>query len=186
MNHPLIGELDRDGWSAQGMVEWSFWSDFENECEPSQKREPGQIVISIRLEEDNDISPAQDQAIRYLFDNPAVFEQKLIETIFDYYKHNVEGGIDIYSDSEEERIAWIQAHVPVIEAKEELQRLIRHSAIFVHKNDKDGIAFVGFAFDCSWDDEHGAGVLMHRDSVLAVGHDDKAFDEAVSSKFAKG
>lgn len=36
---------------------------------------------------------------------------------------------------------------------------------------------VGFSFHCTWDDEHGCGVLTHDGNVVAVGESDTVFDE---------
>lgn len=30
-------------------------------------------------------------------------------------------------------------------------------------------AYIGFELDCSWDDEHGVDVMMHKDKVVKIG-----------------
>jgi hypothetical protein len=35
--------------------------------------------------------------------------------------------------------------------------------------------YVGFEFGCTWDDEHGLGVLMHGERVVDVGGAETAF-----------
>jgi hypothetical protein len=40
---------------------------------------------------------------------------------------------------------------------------------------KDGIPYAGFEFGCTWDDEHGLGVLMHGTRAVDIGGADTAF-----------
>lgn len=41
----------------------------------------------------------------------------------------------------------------------------------------DGKAYVGFELGCDWDEEHGAGVLLHGKRVVDVGHASVSFHE---------
>ena len=43
---------------------------------------------------------------------------------------------------------------------------------------KEGVAYLGLEFGCEWDQEHGLGVLPHRDRVLEVCQADTSFNEA--------
>lgn len=43
---------------------------------------------------------------------------------------------------------------------------------------KDGFAYVGFELGCSWDEEHGLGVLTHKDHVVKIGEAETAFEES--------
>jgi hypothetical protein len=45
----------------------------------------------------------------------------------------------------------------------------------VHQVQKDGIPYVGFEFACTWDEEHGLGVLMHGTRTVEIGGADTAF-----------
>ena len=75
--------------------------------------------------------------------------------------------------------------MPAIQSAEELSRLIDLRHIHVHPWIKDGVGYVGLQFGCTWDQEHGFGVLMHRDRVVSVGSADVSFawspDEADDS-----
>ena len=47
----------------------------------------------------------------------------------------------------------------------------------VHIDDveHEGVAYVGYELHCSWDSEHGLGVLTHLDRIVEVGQADTAF-----------
>ncbi len=65
--------------------------------------------------------------------------------------------------------------MPEVNSVDDLRKLIGFQGVFVHTTQKDGIPYVGFCFDCSWDDEHGLGVLMHGTRVVEIGGMDTAF-----------
>ncbi len=41
---------------------------------------------------------------------------------------------------------------------------------------KKGVAYFGLELGCTWDEEHGAGVVLHKCRVVAVGQADTSFD----------
>jgi hypothetical protein len=65
--------------------------------------------------------------------------------------------------------------MPAVQSAEELSRLIDLRHVHVHPWTKDGVGYVGLQFGCSWDQEHGFGVLMHRDRVVSIGSADVSF-----------
>lgn len=65
--------------------------------------------------------------------------------------------------------------MPEIKEPGELLRLIDLVHIYIHAESKDGSAYVGFHFDCTWEKEHGLGFIMHRNKVLEVDSADISF-----------
>jgi hypothetical protein len=65
--------------------------------------------------------------------------------------------------------------LPPVASADGLLPLISIRFINVHQISKDGEPYVGFEFDCTWDEEHGLGVLMHGTRVVEVGGADTAF-----------
>ena len=47
------------------------------------------------------------------------------------------------------------------------------------------IAYIGFELGCVWDEEHGLGVMTHRDRVVDVGGADTAFTEWIAENDAE-
>ena len=64
--------------------------------------------------------------------------------------------------------------LPMLTTPGDLQQLIGLYVVNVHQIAKDGIPYLGFEFGCTWDQEHGLGVLMHGTRVVAVGGNDTA------------
>lgn len=53
-----------------------------------------------------------------------------------------------------------EAVMPAVIAPENFRSLIGLAAVYVHPPIRDGAVYAGFLFGCTWDPEHGAGVLM--------------------------
>jgi hypothetical protein len=65
--------------------------------------------------------------------------------------------------------------MPAVTATEHLALLIDLRHVHVHPWSKEGIGYVGLQFGCTWDQEHGVGLLMHFDRVVEIGSADVSF-----------
>jgi len=50
---------------------------------------------------------------------------------------------------------------------------------------KEDYPYIGFGFSCSWDGEHGLGVMTHKDSIIEIAGADMAFDTWTAEKDLK-
>jgi hypothetical protein len=66
--------------------------------------------------------------------------------------------------------------MPELRESSELKRLIGLSTVHISDVEKEGVAYVGFEFGCTWEEEHGLGVMTHRDRIIEVGDAETAFD----------
>ncbi len=64
--------------------------------------------------------------------------------------------------------------MPDISSADDLKRLIGLYAVNVHQIEKDGLPYIGLEFGCTWDEEHGLGVLMHGTRPVEVEGSDTA------------
>ena len=64
--------------------------------------------------------------------------------------------------------------IPRISSEQEILPLVKFSSVDVHEQQKDGTVPLGLRFYCNWDDEHGLGLRVIKDRVVAVGTDDVA------------
>ncbi len=65
--------------------------------------------------------------------------------------------------------------MPLISCDADLHKLIDLVHVHVHPWTKSGIAYVGLQFRCRWDQEHGLGLMMHRNRVVEIGGADVSF-----------
>jgi hypothetical protein len=70
--------------------------------------------------------------------------------------------------------------MPDITDPDDLRQLIAFSGVYLHRVAKKGISYAGVQLDCTWDNEHGLGVMMHRSRVVKLGGADTALLEWVA------
>jgi hypothetical protein len=75
--------------------------------------------------------------------------------------------------------------MPDITTGEDLRPLIGLHSVNVHPLKKNGMPYLGFEFGCTWDEEHGLGVLTHGTRVVEVGGADTAILLWLAEKDAK-
>lgn len=63
-----------------------------------------------------------------------------------------------------------------VTAIEQFKDLVGLSRIHLLDVSKDGYAYVGYEFGCTWDEEHGLGVMTHKDRVIEIDSADIAFN----------
>jgi hypothetical protein len=65
--------------------------------------------------------------------------------------------------------------MPDVLVETDLRRLIGLHTVHIHQISKNGIPYAGFEFGCTWDEEHGLGILMHGTRPVRIGGADTAF-----------
>ena len=75
--------------------------------------------------------------------------------------------------------------MPDISGPADLTKLIGFSGVHFHRTAKAGVSYEGIHLDCTWDDEHGLGVMMHKNRVVKFGGGDTAMLEWIAGADAK-
>ena len=65
--------------------------------------------------------------------------------------------------------------MPDVNNISQFKSLIGLSTVHLLNVSKDDTAYVGYQFGCTWDDEHGLGVMTHKDRVIEIGGADTSF-----------
>lgn len=92
---------------------------------------------------------------------------KVLEAVYRHY-------LEIF-DEYAEFAAEEQLVMPAANAPADLRELISLTEVFIHPVEHEDRQYVGYEFNCTWETEHGLGVLMHGDRVVRVGEADNAF-----------
>jgi hypothetical protein len=72
--------------------------------------------------------------------------------------------------------------VPDITSISDFRNVLGLSIIHILDSDKDGFAYVGYELGCDWDNEHGIGVMMHKDRVVEIGQANTSFNSWIAYK----
>ena len=115
--------------------------------------------------------PATEQvaAYRYLKEHEAAVAEAIVAAIFAEYTR-------LRGLTEADEAEFVREFMPDIKRKDDLRDMIGLGIVHVLSVAKDGHAYIGFEMGCTWDEEHGVGVMTHMGRVVAVGQGDMGFD----------
>jgi hypothetical protein len=172
-------EVEWDGhfWAAKtGLPAWAGFQErlgpYASESAPGPS--DGKVQLSVRnpTEQAAKISPpsnAQERAFCFVRDNDEVLRNKILKAIFEEYPKMRETFREFLGEE-------LDQQMPELRESSELKRLIGLSTVHISDVEKEGVAYVGFEFGCTWEEEHGLGVMTHGDRIIEVGDAETAFD----------
>lgn len=118
----------------------------------------------------------QKNAFNYFIDNQERTLNALCEAVFEYCqkllnKHQEYDCISLFGIAELQTVA-------------DVKKIISIDAVNILEREKDNFSYVGFGCGCSWDQEHGLRVTMHKDIVVSVDDDSaySAYEEILKDK----
>jgi hypothetical protein len=143
----------------------------------SKRPSKGSVMIQIPRLGDDDANPRppapqQVAAYAYLKENQAQVTDAIMKALLADYKKL--------------RKRWLKhdpdLDLPEIETADQMRKNVGLGTLHMHGTAKAGHAYVGLELGCTWDEEHGAGVLLHKGRVVAVGQADTSFDDHAAAK----
>lgn len=157
------------GDDYEGFLVLDAWKGFQSRNGPygsqdSEASSNGHIKVTIEgisVDYVKVSSPAQIAAVHYLVDHAEEIRDSMLSGLLNQFSSWKE----IYEDD-----------LPRVTTISQFKNLIGLSYLHVLPEEKDGYAYIGFELGCTWDEEHGAGVMMHKERVIEVGQADTSFD----------
>ena len=154
-----------DYWTCRDIL--PSWAGFQTRLGPydsksSDNPSDGSVEIMVKVPS-KDAVPASEQSYAYQISRTTSLESPgwFLEAIVDYFYSLAE--IRGFDESEKAK------HLARVRGPDDFKRLIGLGVVHILPVWKDDIAYIGFEFGCSWDSEHGLGVMMHKDRVVTVG-----------------
>jgi len=147
-------------WQAD--VQFPAWSDFV-------EGETTELTFAPEGRDEAPMSADEVALANWVQHNTEKQKPQLLDAVLEAYPDFRRQYFEDYNIKENE------ADLPRITSVEGLRELIALEEINVHQISKDGVPYVGYQFACSWDEEHGLGVLMHDKRVIEVGGAETAF-----------
>jgi len=138
----------------------------------------GWVTIVVETEGGDKSPPGEQEhaCVQWVLDHEAEVASAVMEGLLAAYP----GLQQVYDYEAEER----EEVMPDVSSTGDFRRLIGLHNVHVHQLLKDGIPYVGYEFGCTWDGEHGLGVMMHGTRVLEVGGADTAFELWIAKRDA--
>jgi hypothetical protein len=113
-------------------------------------------------------SGAQGSALTFQLEHGQEVIDSVLQALLKYYIAQRPQGLE-FLGSDADRL------MPEVETAEDLLPLIDLRQVYIHPWEREGIAYVGLGFGCTWDREHGFGVQVHQARVAEIGSADTAF-----------
>lgn len=113
------------------------------------------------------LTQAELAAVEWVIENEAPISKALVASLFAEYS-TLQKRYPPVSDEDSEQM-------PNITSSDELRSLIGLHTVYVHQVQRDGLPYTGFEFGCTWEAEHGLGILMHGNRTVEIGYADTAF-----------
>ncbi|MGB2739194.1 MAG: hypothetical protein WBC60_01405 [Cognaticolwellia sp.] len=176
-------ELEDDLW-WKTEVNLPSWRGFQSMNGPYGAKDSdipsnGNVTI-IFAPEGRDIEPLSNEEIKsvvWVVENEEPLAKYLLSSLVNVYPSLQKN----YGYTEQEKIEFM----PNVNTQDDFRNLIGLHSVNVHPLKKDGIPYVGFEFGCTWDSEHGLGVLMHGNRVVEIGEADTAIYLWIAEEDAK-
>lgn len=164
--------LEDDLWWAATVV-LPYWRGFQSRRGPYGSQDSDspsgglvQIVFAPEGRGTESLTDSEMSSVRWVIEHEASISSALLASLLKEYPslQNEYG----YSGEEKAEL------MPDINSVEDFRNLIGLHAVNIHQVQKDGIPYAGFEFGCTWDEEHGLGVLMHGTRTVKIGGADTA------------
>lgn len=118
-------------------------------------------------EEEGELTIEHENGINYLETNQKEILQSILTELLKVYPQWQKD----YNYSEEDKPDFMP---DVMEIKG-FASLISPAAVYITSVFKENLPYIGFLFSCSWDSEHGLGVMTHKNRIVKIGGADTAF-----------
>jgi hypothetical protein len=176
-------QLERRCWTAKAQL--LSWIGYQARNGPygsisSDSPSDGMVTI-VFAPEGRDKSPLTEQeraSVQWLLDHEAEVASAVLAGLLAEYPRLQE----LYGYEGAER----EESMPDVSSTNDFRQLIGLHEVSVHSLLKDGLPYVGYEFGCTWDGEHGLGLLMHGTRVVEVGDAQTAFTLWIAERDARG
>lgn len=161
--------------SIEGVVQLPVWAGFQSRqgvyaSVDSSNLSDGSVQLHLGgdvVVDHPTISPAQVAAYHFLINQQAQIQDAILTALLSQYKELQA----LYDYAPEEALQYM----PDVSDPAGFKPLIGLSSVYILEVSKDNVAYVGYGFGCAWDDEHGLGVMTHKDRIVEIGGIDSAF-----------
>jgi hypothetical protein len=127
-----------------------------------------QILFAPEGRGDEPLSDHEVSLVKWVIDNQDAIHDATLKKLFEEYSSMRERALDWFGKDEAKK------SLPEIRFPNQLKDIVGISSINVHRIEQDGRPFIGVELGCTWDAEHGVGILLHGDKPLEMGGADTA------------
>lgn len=156
----MIPGIEQINGIWRGKIILSSWNDFFGK----------NLIIELNIGGDKTVKNLEKkhkEAYEYILHH----QSELLETILFSLLSEYSNMQDEYGYDDDE----IDNYMPNVSGIHDFSKLMCPKRIYILDIEKDNLSYIGFSFSCSWDDEHGYGVMMHKNRLVKMGSEETAF-----------
>jgi hypothetical protein len=177
MDHPVFGPIqqspDEHQWT--GRVRIDFFADYDAAAGDAGGARPpaadGEFTLQLIGGGPDGPSRKQEKAFRdFLGDRDRVCS-RVVDAIYNVYRCHW-GDWRPTAEPGERAGEPYEAAIPELHSREGLKSLIVLDTLSVVDSPDSSAGILGFCFGCTWDPEHGLGVLVRKGRVIEIGEND--------------
>ncbi|MCV9933248.1 hypothetical protein OIU80_13240 [Flavobacterium sp. LS1R47] len=156
-------EQDDNDYIDYNTIILKDWQLFFNEKEETIEY----VILDDDSDEIEEHSVEHNNGIQYLQNNQTVILESILSDLLNKYPNLQE----IYDYPQDEK----EDFMPDISEIKDFADLLSPSTIYITSVFKDNNPYIGYMFSCSWDQEHGLGIMTYKNQVIEIGGADTAF-----------
>jgi len=169
--------MDQNGWEGKDVL--SAWAGTQarqggytslSSDEPSN----GEVRLQVpRVGDMDDLNPRPPRpeivaAYKHFKENAETIRDAVLSALLVNYTELRKSWV--------ERDPELADELPVVESLDAMKHNVGLGNIHLLPIAKDGMAYLGLELGCTWDEEHGAGAMLHGSRVVEIGSGDTGFD----------
>ena len=148
-------------YGYEGTISLNVWHEYN-----FNKNKEYHLDIGGDMVEDSPvISDEHVAAYDYMIGHQKEIQDAILSAILNEYPKIIES----YRFDQDDAI------LPIIHSNDDLKKNISLASVHIMNVYKDEIAYVGFEFICSWDGEHGLGLMTYKNQIVEFGGADTSF-----------
>lgn len=173
-----------EGGELRGTGLFPHWATLQSDAPPNRCEDSGDgsFDVTVNTPAGAHDRPAVEQiaAFQHLCENASPIFNDILRSVFDEYDWVQDEFAECFTPEDAAIFA------PKLSAPIELLPLLSFGTMYVHRVFADGLAYIGIALGCTWDQEHGLGILIHGSKIVSVGGWDTSFMEWIPESDAQG
>lgn len=182
-NNSNIPGLSWDDFFWRGEVNLPSWAGSQARAGAygavdSSSPSAGVYNLMLEPEDGEQLSYYQEAAYEYLLKNENLIYTKVIEALLKKYPE----WFSIFS----EYVSETGGEMPKVMDSLLLTKHTGIANVHLLPVERDGMGYIGFELGCSWDEEHGIGVMLHGNRIIDVGSADTAFLSWIAERDKNG
>lgn len=161
------------------------WSGFQVSESPygavSSERESSsnlKIMFAPEGRGDEPLNENELSLVQWVIDNESQLHDAVVGALYDKYPSIRQEFSEYLEENEADEL------LPYVKSPEEMKKIVGVVSINVHTISKDGTPYLGIELGCTWDDEHGVGILFHGTTLVELGGADTAILLWIAEKHA--